>query len=60
MRRMPEATDVSWLSILPAAVTIALAFATRQVIPALFAGILTGSLVVWIATGSLAEADPSG
>ena len=58
MRLMPEATDVSWLSILPAAVTIALAFATRQVIPALFAGILTGSVVVWIATGSLAEADP--
>lgn len=58
MRGMPEADAVTWLSILPAAVTIALAFATRQVIPALFAGILTGSLVLWIDTGSLADADP--
>ena len=31
--------------------TIGLAFATRQVIPALFAGIVTGSLVLFVQTG---------
>jgi Na+/H+ antiporter NhaC len=48
---MSEAADPTWLSLLPALVTIALAFATRQVIPALFAGIVTGSLVLFATTG---------
>jgi len=48
----PAAYEPTWLSLLPALVTIALAFLTRQVIPALFAGILTGSLVLFAATGS--------
>lgn len=44
-------TAPSWLSLLPALVTIGLAFATRQVIPALFAGVVTGSLVLFSQTG---------
>ncbi len=44
--------DPTWLSLLPALVTIILAFATRQVLPALFAGIVTGSLVLFSQTGS--------
>jgi Na+/H+ antiporter NhaC len=43
--------DPSWLSLLPALVTIVLAFATRQVLVALFAGILTGALVLYAHTG---------
>ena len=42
--------DPTWLSLLPALVTIVLAFATRQVIPALFAGVVTGSLVLFSQT----------
>jgi len=52
MRAMPEP---GWLSLLPALVTIALAFATRQVIPALFAGVATGSLVLYSQTSALAD-----
>jgi Na+/H+ antiporter NhaC len=49
---MPEPLlEPTWLSLLPALVTIGLAFATRQVIPALFAGIVTGSLVLFSQTG---------
>jgi Na+/H+ antiporter NhaC len=55
---MPEALPSSWLSLLPALVTIVLAFVTRQVIAALFAGILTGGLVVLVLTGSPSEANP--
>jgi Na+/H+ antiporter NhaC len=44
-------SDPTWLSTLPALVTIGLAFATRQVIPALFAGVVTGSLVLFSQTG---------
>jgi Na+/H+ antiporter NhaC len=50
MRVMPEP---GWLSLLPALVTIALAFATRQVIPALFAGVVTGSVVLFSQSGAL-------
>ena len=53
MPPMPEALPSSWLSLLPALVTIVLAFLTRQVIASLAAGILTGGLVVLILTGSL-------
>ncbi len=52
---MPEATDPSWLSLLPALVTIGLAFVTRQVIPALFSKIITGSLVLFYISGEAAD-----
>jgi Na+/H+ antiporter NhaC len=58
MPAMLEALPSSWLSLLPALVTIVLAFVTRQVIASLFAGILTGGLVVLILTGSPTEANP--
>ncbi len=53
-----EGADPSALSLLPALVTIALAFATRQVIPALFAGVVTGSVVLLIQGATLGEANP--
>jgi Na+/H+ antiporter NhaC len=52
---MTETIDVGWLSLLPALVTLGLAFATRQVLPALFAGIVTGSLVMYSATSDPAD-----
>ena len=55
---MPETLPATWLSLLPAAVTIGLAFATRRVIPSLFAGIVAGSAVLWLQTGSWAESEP--
>ncbi len=55
---MPEGADASWLSLLPALVAIALAFATRQVILALFAGVISGSLVLLIQGSGLGEANP--
>jgi Na+/H+ antiporter NhaC len=55
---MIETPDPTWLSLLPAVVTIALAFATRQVLTALFAGIVTGSVVLAIDTGRLADLNP--
>ncbi|UCE85486.1 MAG: sodium:proton antiporter [Deltaproteobacteria bacterium] len=48
---MPADVEPTWLSLLPALVTIVLAFATRQVLVALFAGILTGALVLYAQTG---------
>ena len=55
---MPEGADPSWLSLLPALVAIALAFATRQVIVALFAGVISGSLVLLAQGSSLGDANP--
>jgi len=55
MRRMAEPT---WLSLLPAIVTIGLAFATRHVLPALFAGVLTGSVLLYAQSGQLADLNP--
>lgn len=49
---MPDPSEATWLSLLPALVTIGLAFATRQVLPSLFAGIVTGSFVLFYHTGS--------
>lgn len=43
---MLAALEPSWLSLLPALVAIVLAFATRQVLLALFVGVLTGSVVI--------------
>ena len=48
-----EGYDPSWLSLLPALVTITLAFVTRQVVPALFFGIVTGSVVLYASTANL-------
>jgi len=55
---MSEPIDAGWLSVLPALVTLGLAFATRQVVPALFAGILTGSAVLFFVTGDLEKLNP--
>ncbi len=43
--------DPGWTSLLPAVVAVVLAFATRQVIVALFAGITTGGAVLFFETG---------
>ena len=48
-----EGYHPSWLSLLPALVTITLAFVTRQVVPALFFGIVTGSVVLYASTANL-------
>jgi Na+/H+ antiporter NhaC len=53
-----EGPDPTWLSLLPALVTIVLAFATRQVLAALFLGILTGSAVLLLQGSSPSEANP--
>lgn len=53
---VPEPATV--LSLLPAVVAIVLAFATRQVLLALFAGVMTGSLVVLLTDGGAADANP--
>lgn len=55
---MAEPIDAGWLSVVPALVTLALAFATRQVIPALFAGILAGSCVLYWVSGDLSKLNP--
>ena len=52
---MEAVYEPGWTSLLPAAVAIALAFATRQVILALFCGLLTGGLVLFSQTGSLSD-----
>jgi Na+/H+ antiporter NhaC len=49
---MVGGAEPGWLSLLPAAVAIVLAFATRQVILALFAGVLSGGLVLFLQTGN--------
>ena len=38
--------DPTWASLLPAMVAIVLAFATRRVVPALFAAVVTGGIVL--------------
>ncbi len=50
--------EPTWLSLAPALVTIGLAFATRQVVPSLFAGVLTGSVVLYVQSGDLADLNP--
>jgi Na+/H+ antiporter NhaC len=49
------ALEPSALSLLPALVAIGLAFATRRVLPALFAAILAGGVAKWSMTGQLAD-----
>ena len=55
---MQPGVEASWLSVLPAIVTIGLAFATRQVLASLFAGIVTGGLVLAAQTGDWSDANP--
>lgn len=43
------------LSLVPALLTVVLAFATRRVLPALFLGIVAGSVVLFIGTGEPAD-----
>ncbi len=45
--------DPHWTSILPALVAISLAFVTRRVVPALFASIVMGGVVLVIRTGEV-------
>ena len=53
----PALADPTFLSLVPALVAIVLAFATRQVVPALFLGIVSGGLVLWIQTGDIGRAN---
>lgn len=50
--------SVGWMSLLPAAITTVWAFRTRQVLVALFVGVLTGTVVLLFSGASLAEANP--
>jgi Na+/H+ antiporter NhaC len=47
--------DPGWMTLLPAGVTIFLAFLTRQVLLALFLGIVTGGLVYYAQTGQISD-----
>jgi len=47
--------DAGWLSLAPALVAIALAFATRQVVPALFAGVAAGAAAMCATSGNWAD-----
>jgi Na+/H+ antiporter NhaC len=49
--------DPTWTSLLPAAVAIVLAFATRRVVPALFAAVVTGGIVLYSQTGDASDAN---
>ncbi len=49
--------DPSWTSVLPALVAIVLAFATRRVVPALFAAVITGGVVLYSQTGEPTDAN---
>ena len=49
--------EPTWTSILPALVAIVLAFATRRVVPALFAAVVTGGVVLWSQTGEGSDAN---
>lgn len=50
-----EITQVSWVSLIPSLVTITLAFKTRQVLLALFAGILSGGICLYLETGAISS-----
>lgn len=50
-----EPLEPSALSLFPALVAIGLAFATRRVLPALFAAIVAGGVAKWLLTGDLAD-----
>lgn len=50
-----HSVSLGWLTLLPAVATVFLAFATRQVLLALFIGICTGGVVLALQTGQLAD-----
>ncbi|MFQ5699946.1 MAG: Na+/H+ antiporter NhaC family protein [Myxococcota bacterium] len=52
---MTPVPEPSWTSLVPAIVAIALAFATRQVIVALFAGIVAGGGILFAGTHDVAD-----
>jgi Na+/H+ antiporter NhaC len=49
--------EPGFLSLVPALVAIGLAFATRQVLPALFLGVVSGGVVLAAQTGEIADAN---
>ncbi len=49
--------DPSFLSLIPALTAISLAFLTRQVLLALFLGVVSGGLVLWFQTGDIQQAN---
>ncbi|MCB9742739.1 MAG: sodium:proton antiporter [Alphaproteobacteria bacterium] len=51
------AVPLTALSLLPALVAIGLAFLTREVLPALFLGIVAGGLVLWGYSGDINDAN---
>ena len=55
---MDVVQEPGWLSLVPALVTITLAFATRQVLLALFAGIVSGGIVLAIGGGDIGSLNP--
>ncbi len=49
--------EPSFLSLIPALVAISLAFLTRQVLLALFLGIVSGGLVMWYQSNDISQAN---
>lgn len=49
--------EPNFLSLVPALTAITLAFLTRQVLLALFLGVVSGGLVLWYQTGDVAQAN---
>lgn len=47
--------ELSWLSLVPSLLTLTLAFITRQVLIALFIGVVTGSVVFFYQTGDIGK-----
>ena len=52
-----EVADPTFLALVPALVAIGLAFTTRQVLPSLFLGIVSGGIVKWSVSGEIADAN---
>jgi Na+/H+ antiporter NhaC len=49
--------EPTWTALIPAAVAIVLAFSTRRVVPALFAAVVAGGLVLYGQTGEISDAN---
>ena len=47
--------ELTWLSLVPSLLTLTLAFITRQVLIALFIGVVTGSVVFFFQTGDIGK-----
>ncbi len=52
---MLDQIDPGWITLLPAVLTILLAFITRQVLLALFLGIAAGGVVLYVQSGQIAD-----